>query len=282
MPQDRMQHQRFENKYLVTPETALEIREFVRSYLPLDEFSVGKPEFSYPVHSVYLDSDDLKLYWQTINGDKNRFKLRLRYYTAAPAAPVFFEIKNRMNNIICKQRGGVLQDAVEHILAGHFPEPRYLISQNTKSLPALQRFCHLAQSIHARPRIHITYFREAYVSDNDQVRLTLDRQVCAEPNLALCLKTEMRNPAPSFVGRVILELKFTNRFPDWFGDLVRGFDLMQRGAAKYCESVQAVGAEAIGAIGPVVPDEDNREEARGSPHADGLEAVHCRFAGGVA
>jgi len=41
MSLDRMQSQRFENKYLVTPATALEIRDFVRSYLPLDEFSSG-------------------------------------------------------------------------------------------------------------------------------------------------------------------------------------------------------------------------------------------------
>jgi hypothetical protein len=32
---------------------------------------------------------------------------------------------------------------------------------------------------------------------------------------------------------------------------------MQRGAAKYCASVQGVGAEAIEAIVPVTPDEDN-------------------------
>lgn len=255
-----MQQQRFENKYLVSPETALRIRDFVQSYLPLDEFSVGKPDFSYRVHSVYLDSDDLKLYWQTINGDKNRFKLRLRYYTAAPDAPVFFEIKNRMNNIIRKQRGGVRQEAVDYILSGHIPEPGHLIGQNPKSLAALQRFCHLMQSIHARPRIHISYLREAYVSDNNLVRVTLDREVMAEPNLAFAVKTHMENPAPSFVGRVILELKFTNRYPNWFGELVRVFGVMQRGAAKYCESVQAVGAHAIGAVGPVVPDEDNLDE----------------------
>jgi hypothetical protein len=34
---------------------------------------------------------------------------------------------------------------------------------------------------------------------------------------------------------VILELKFTGRFPNWYRELVRAFDLMQGGAAKYCE-----------------------------------------------
>jgi hypothetical protein len=36
---------------------------------------------------------------------------------------------------------------------------------------------------------------------------------------------------------VILELKFTGRFPAWYRDLVRHFNCMQTGAAKYLETV---------------------------------------------
>ena len=100
-----MQLQRFENKYLVCEEVALRIREFVRAYLELDENGIGKPDSGYPVHSLYIDSDQLKLYWETINGNRNRYKLRLRYYDDDAETPVFFEIKRRVNNCIMKQRG---------------------------------------------------------------------------------------------------------------------------------------------------------------------------------
>jgi len=40
---------------------------------------------------------------------------------------------------------------------------------------------------------------------------------------------------------VILELKFTNRFPVWFEDLVRSCNLVLTGAAKYVEGVAACG-----------------------------------------
>jgi SPX domain protein involved in polyphosphate accumulation len=102
MPKDKLQKSRFEQKYIITEEQALQIRDFVQAYLELDENGVGKPNFSYPVHSLYLDSNDLKLYWTTINGDKNRFKLRIRFYNNKPETPVFFEIKRRMNNCIMK------------------------------------------------------------------------------------------------------------------------------------------------------------------------------------
>jgi hypothetical protein len=94
--------------------------------------------------------------------------------------------------------------------------------------------------------------REAYVSDNDEVRVTMDRDVLAEPNLAFGVKTEMNHPVRSFDKEVILELKFTNRYPEWFRELVRTFHVMQCGAAKYVESVQGIGHNKIGADLPVI------------------------------
>jgi hypothetical protein len=250
-----MQKQRFELKYLINEETALLARDFVRSYLDFDEYSVGKPNYSYPVHSLYLDSNDLKLYWETINGNKNRYKLRLRFYSTQPDAPVFFEIKRRVNNCIMKQRGGVRQDAVPLLLKGHLPQIEHLVSKAPNQLVALQKFCELAHSIHAHPKVHIYYMREAYVSDDDQSRVTIDRRVYGEANLDCSIKTEMEHPALSFANHVILELKFTNRFPDWFRELVRVFGVMQCGAAKYCESVQAIGFEKLNATHAVLEEE---------------------------
>jgi hypothetical protein len=252
MAGDRMQQSRFELKYIITQETALKVRDFVRCYIDFDEYSVGKPDFSYPVHSLYLDSDQLRLYWDTINGDKNRFKLRLRYYDTNAKSPVFFEIKRRMNNCIMKQRGGVRQEFVPYLLSGHMPREEHLLSKAPKQMVALQRFCELMERIRAKPKVHIFYMREAYVSSDDQVRVTIDRKVFGEENLGLKIKTDMEKPVLSFPGQVILELKFTNRFPNWFRDLVRMAQVMQCGAAKYVESIQGLGATRVAADHPVV------------------------------
>ena len=240
-----MQQSRFELKYLVSEDTALQIRDFVRSYLEMDEYSVGRPNYSYPVHSLYLDSDDLKTYWETINGNKNRFKLRLRYYSDKPDSPIFFEIKRRMNNCIMKKRGGVRQEFVPNLLRGHLPELDHLLVKAAKPLDALQRFSELMNRLQATPKVHISYWREAYVNETDSVRLTLDREVVAEPHLTPQVKTKMTNPRRSFPRVVILELKFTDRYPDWFRELVRVFHVMQCGAAKYVESVQAIGSPLL-------------------------------------
>ena len=242
MGPDKLQASRFEQKYFVSEETALRIREFVHSYLELDENGVGKPDYSYPVHSLYLDSDDLALYWRTINGDKNRFKLRLRFYNNDPVTPIFFEIKRRMNNCILKQRGAVRRAAVDSLLAGQLPEEAHLISKSEKHWSALQTFCQLMGELQAGPKAHIAYLREAYVPhDDNSVRLTMDRNVRAEPEFSARLSTEMLRPVSVWGSEVVLELKFTNRFPDWFAQLVRAFGLRQCSAAKYVDGVALLG-----------------------------------------
>lgn len=245
---DKLQASRFELKYIISEETAQQVRDFVRAYLELDENGVGKPNYSYPVHSLYLDSDDLKTYWSTINGDKNRFKLRLRFYSSHADSPVFFEIKRRMNNCILKQRGAVRRDCVDGLLAGQLPQREHLIARESESelqskhLMALENFCRLMSEIQAGPKVHIAYYREAYVpSDDNSARLTMDRDVRSEPELTARLSTEMIQPVLVWDRDVVLELKFTNRFPEWFRDLTQVFNLRQCGAAKYVDGVALQG-----------------------------------------
>jgi hypothetical protein len=248
MAQDNLQLQRFELKYLIKEDVALAVRSFVSGYLSIDEYGATRPNLSYSVHSLYLDSDDLTTYWHTINGNKNRYKLRLRFYENRPTAPVFFEIKRRMNEAILKQRGAVRREAVDWILAGHLPEPGHLISDDPKQLGALQRFSQIMNEIHARPKAHVSYLREAWIStENNSVRVTMDREVKCDPEPAARFSAEMHNPVVVFGRNVVLELKFTGRFPDWFRELVRIFGLAQCSAAKYADGVALIGERRFNA-----------------------------------
>lgn len=77
---DRYQQQRFEYKYIIPEEEALEVMDFVGRYMELDAFGAKSPDLSYSVHSLYLNSNELDIYLRTVNGDKKRCKLRIRYY----------------------------------------------------------------------------------------------------------------------------------------------------------------------------------------------------------
>ncbi len=238
----RLQPQRYELKYLVDEAITGGIRDFASGYLELDDYGVARQNYSYPVHSLYLDSDSLDTYHASINGTKNRFKLRLRYYDCSPRSPVFFEVKARVDNCILKQRCGVTRDAVPALLAGQLPEPEHVLSKEPRHLATLQLFNLLLNQLNARPKAHNSYLREAWVSPHDNsVRVTLDRNICIEPCSIPMAVTEMKKPTRVFPEFVVLELKFTSRFPNWFGDLVRHFNLMQFSSAKYAEGVVIMG-----------------------------------------
>jgi hypothetical protein len=246
MLNEKHQAQRFELKYRISAEIAAQIRDFVNSYLEYDENSLGKPGNAYPNHSIYLDSDDLRLHWDVINGNKNRFKLRLRFYDDDPAGPVFFEIKRRVNDAIFKRRCPVRREAVPALLAGQLPDPQFLLSSRPESLAALQEFSRLAHDLHASPRLHVCYLREAWVSKHDNsVRVTLDTNVRAAPHFTSEISTRIDNYVTPFEPQVILELKFTSRFPAWFRQMVEIFGTVQCGSAKYVDSVVCMGEERL-------------------------------------
>lgn len=254
MADDKMQLQRWELKYVIPEELALAVREFVRCYLELDEYGAKRADLSYTIHNLYLDSDDLSIYWGTINGNKNRYKLRLRFYEDNPSAPIFFEIKRRMNEAILKQRAGVKHHAVAAVLAGQLPGPADLISGDPRQLVAIQRFVDLMMHDRARPIAHVSYDREAWISPTDNsVRVTMDRNVYISPEFEARFSSQMDDPTSVFGRAVVLELKFTGRFPDWFKEMVRIFGLRQGSASKYADGIARKGESCFYPRGYLLP-----------------------------
>jgi hypothetical protein len=234
--------QRFELKYLLPEAITGVVRDFLRCYLDLDEFGVGKPNFAYPVHSLYLDTDDLKTHHATQNGDKNRFKLRLRYYDDKPGSPVFVEVKRRENDCILKRRCPVRRDAVPLLLAGQLPNLEQILSDEPRHYDSLQRFNFLMLQFNARPKLHNTYLREAWVSpENNSIRVTFDRQIHVEPFFETEAVVPMTHPIHIYSEFVVLEIKFSSRFPNWFEELVGRFNLVRYSAAKYSMGVTMLG-----------------------------------------
>ena len=235
-----LQARRFELKYLITETCADSIRDYLRGPLTLDEHDDPNNPQGYAVCSLYLDSPRLMLYDQTVKGQKNRFKLRIRFYDNDPDGPAFLEIKRRENDVIRKKRATVTRDAALRILKGAWPSPSMLYKRG-REMEALEQFCNLSRSINAEGCAYVHYRREAYVSpESDQLRVTFDRDIVGGFYHAGSKLEIPKNGTAAHVGDVVLELKFTDRYPRWMHDLSQTFNLQRVSVPKYVLCLEAL------------------------------------------
>jgi len=230
----RLQGSRFELKFIVSESTARGVRDFVLSYLEPDPHADPARNCEYPVHSLYLDGPNLTLCRSTLWGLKNRYKLRIRFYDETPESPSFLEIKRRENDVILKQRVPVRREGAAMVLGGHWPRPQDVMDIGPRGMSALAEFTRLRDMIRAEGKVFVSYMREAYVTpDDDSVRVTFDRRIHAVAyggRGSLDIAGERVYPE---IDGVVLEIKFTDRFPFWMRDLAACFDLYRQSLAKY-------------------------------------------------
>jgi len=236
-----MHTNRFEYKYLIDSATARKVSGFARSFLSRDEHARADMGWSYPTHSVYLDGPGLPLYRASTDGHKNRYKLRVRFYDADRSRPIFFEIKRRVHDAIIKERALVHHERGLSILKGQTPHREDLVKPNDpEQWHSLRRFADMRDSIQAEPRALVSYEREAWVKPgDDHVRMTFDRRLTGGAYRGkLEPASEFHCPPLAPGAEVILELKFTERFPTWFSDMAQSLNLQRRSMAKYCQVIQ--------------------------------------------
>ncbi len=231
-------------KYLIPESQARAIRERVLAHLQPDD-NTEPNSIGYQVQSLYLDSQKLTCYVQTLKGFKNRFKLRIRFYDNQPTSPVFLEIKRRVTNVIQKKRAMVHRSAGEAILRGSLPTTDMLIKNTAEQRDALFSFCQLKDEVGAVGKIFVDYFREAFQCGGaNHYRVTFDRLVRGSsynPRVGLYLPE--RNKMARIPG-VVLEMKFVNEPADWMIDIARQFHLESTSVPKYVECIDVVDPSA--------------------------------------
>ena len=225
---------RFERKYVVTESMADAIRRFVTVYLDRDMYMAGKGPTGYRIYSLYFDTAGMTLYRQTIEGHKNRYKLRIRFYDESLSSPAFLEIKRRTTETIHKLRASVSKQAAERLLGGARLKPADLLSSNDTSVRALDEFCDRRERIRLEGAAYVCYQREAYVShEAEGVRVTFDREIVGQSYHSDCSLAIPERKVPIEPKGVVLELKYNGRIPQWMHDLVGSFRLDRTPFSKY-------------------------------------------------
>jgi SPX domain protein involved in polyphosphate accumulation len=236
--------ERYEFKYLIPERLVPAIREAARATSRIDEHA--GPDGTYRIRSLYLDTDRYHLYWANEREAGDRFKARIRGYPGSEKAPVFFEVKRRVYDVILKTRAALPVDRWKDVLEGR-ADPSIALG-GAAGKRGTEKFIQKMATYHLRPVILVEYEREAYASVVDKyARLTFDRKVACQPKETLDLEADPKrwrpvdNPTRTVTLEpvCVLELKFETKPPRWMVNLVKRLDLTRRSFSKYCYSVDA-------------------------------------------
>lgn len=231
------QASRHELKYLVSESQASAVRSEIQGLLRRDS-NTGDDENGYRVQSLYLDSRDSQCYNETLCGNKNRFKLRMRFYDDSPASPVFLEIKRRVTVIVQKKRAAVSRAAALDLLKGHAASPEMLLKDGADQRDGLNDFCRLRDRLAAVGKVFVDYQREAWEGAcGNQYRVTFDRNVRGSIYVPGSGLTVPPRSALSGIQGVVLEMKYTNQPAPWMNEIASRHNLQPVSVPKYVECV---------------------------------------------
>lgn len=227
-------HMRYELKYLLRREQAERLAGALCTHMAVD--SHGDERGVYPITSLYYDTPDYKAYWDKIDGQRSRRKVRVRVYggqAITPDTAAFVEIKQRINKMMCKRRAVLpYQQAVAfddfEMLAADCDGPEAAL---------LREVYYLYRTLQLRPACVVTYDRMAFEGNElyPDLRVTLDSNLRGRIHdlslLSTGAATNQRVFDPTYV---VLEVKANANVPSWLAQLLADHHCTFFRISKYC------------------------------------------------
>ena len=237
---------RFELKYIVPIQAAERFKQDLCSFLAPDEH--GDSLGAYGLSSLYYDSPDYRFYWEKIDGIKYRRKLRIRHYENSDPltedAPVFVEIKQRLNRVTQKRRLQLpYSEALRLCSQRQVPEPD-TFNHNPAGADLIDEVVALSWQHSLRPASIVSYTRQALVGGQHDIglRVTFDKDLTyrtAGEGPPGSLLHDARDGLSLFPPEmVIIEIKLNERIPYWLTELVAAHNLNLMRVSKYCRSIE--------------------------------------------
>lgn len=229
---------RYELKYLLDWPAYYKIRKEIEPLFKKDP-EAGKTG-RYEVISLYYDTPALDFFWEKIEGEEQRVKVRLRTYVheckeekRRNETDIFLEIKKRRNRNILKKRVLLNQEIAHLFLKQGSFEKKYINGLEKQEIETLKEVECLQSVLNLKPTLLISYTREAFVSkDNFPLRMTFDSNVrYRHRDLSLTAKSMDKHVL--FPGHIIMEIKYTEYLPQWLVQIIQSNRCEARSFSKY-------------------------------------------------
>ncbi|WP_078553370.1 polyphosphate polymerase domain-containing protein [Bacillus alkalicellulosilyticus] len=224
---------RYEIKYLIPFSTYEKLAKALQGRMVYDKY--GDEEGKYNIISLYFDSPDKKIYYETRNKERFRQKLRLRIYNKATVDDnAFFEVKKKYKKRVNKRRTSInLKHAYQYINNAQ----RNYETLNISNPQIFNEIDSFRSYYSLQPENIVSYDRQAFVGVTDpDLRVTFDYNLrCRKDDLRI----EHGPHGIHFVDPelVVLEVKVNHSVPLWLSRLLSELGCPKKSVSKFCTSV---------------------------------------------
>ena len=223
---------RFEYKYRLPVQQYLQVKNQIKPYMEIDEYTDRAPEMKYLVRSVYYDSIFLDAFNEKVDGNSDRIKFRIRTYSQRldEGTTLRAEMKVRKGAITEKYGSFISSDEyLAFMKQKHWPEVRDQV------LEEFERYVHLKT---LNPVLLTEYRREGYRSrSREEIRITFDQHVRSAHSDSLFPATPLFHE--HHYGLIVLEIKCIKQQPDWLRKLVQQNGLRIMANSKFVQGMMA-------------------------------------------
>ena len=185
----------------------------------------------YTIRSLYFDSPMNDDYYEKMNGEEVRKKIRLRLYDVN-AERVKLELKRKLNINQIKETVWISSEDAKALIQKQYD---VLLKYEEKTAQTIYNIMSIGQY---QPVVLIDYDRRAFYHEENNIRVTLDTQIrSSETDFDVFSKEVMMVPAFTTY-QAILEVKFNGELFCWITNVIKGQDTINQSLSKYCLSRQ--------------------------------------------
>lgn len=217
---------RVEEKYPLDLRQAYHFRGLFSEILSRDPYS---KDGDYTVRTLYFDTVDDKDFFQKVNEQNLRRKIRLRIYSPDDAYAKL-EMKQKQNIYQRKRSLVVTKEDAMRLIAGD-----YTVLLQYEGDFAAEMYTIMTTEVY-RPKSIVEYKRYAFMAKENNIRLTFDSEITATES---CFDLYSHNlPMTSIfpTDRVIFEVKYDKFMLGYISDIISKVDARNISSSKYCLS----------------------------------------------
>lgn len=215
---------RTEQKYYLHVHDYLTLQQKISSVLSLDTHSLD--EKGYNIRSLYFDDPHRSALITKNDGIFNREKYRIRIYNDSNEI-INLERKSKFGEYVCKESAPLTFGEYQQIIEGDYS---FLLKRGER---LLHEFYAALSTFHFRPSVIVDYWREAYVYEWGNVRITFDKKLSAGINTYDVFSGQLVLEEILRPELTIMEVKFDDFLPEHIRQIIRPKSHLRSSISKY-------------------------------------------------